>query len=116
MSRFAPRIYEPLKNLDAQVDTLQDHFLPGLMDRYGCSSGEIYAIPETPSTQMLFYRKDLFENITLRRLYKEQNREPLVPPTTFAQYNRIARFFTKNFNPTSACPVFSRAVLLQRKA
>ncbi len=101
MSRFAPRIYEPLKNLDDQVDTLQDHFLPGLMERYGCSSGEIYAIPETPSTQMLFYRKDLFENITLRRLYKEQNREPLVPPATFAQYNRIARFFTKNFNPDS---------------
>ena len=101
MSRFAPRIYEPLKNLDDRVEQLQDHFLPGLMERYSRSSGVLYAIPETPSTQMLFYRKDLFENTTLRRLYKEQNREPLVPPVTFAQYNRIARFFTKNLNPSS---------------
>ena len=101
MSRFAPRIYEPLRNLDSKVDTLQEHFLPGLMERYGCSSGDIYALPETPSTQMLFYRKDLFESTSLRRLYKEQNRESLLPPTTFAQYNRIARFFTRNYNPSS---------------
>ena len=101
MSRFAPRIYEPLKKLDTNVESLQEHFLPGLMERYGCSSGEMYALPETPSTQMLFYRKDLFEDTTLRRLYKEQNREALIPPATFAQYNRIARFFTKNINPSS---------------
>ncbi|MBQ9197841.1 MAG: extracellular solute-binding protein [Clostridia bacterium] len=101
MNWFAPRVFEPLSNLDPQADALRSRFLPGLMERYGGPGDSLYALPETPSAQMLFYRRDLFEDISLQRLYKEQNHEQLRPPADYAQYNRIARFFTRQFNASS---------------
>jgi len=101
MSWFAARIFEPLDNLEPNPQALSDRFLPGLMERYGGLNGRLYALPETPSTQMLFYRKDLFEDTELRRLYQEKYHEMLQPPRTFAEHNRIAAFFTRSINPTS---------------
>ena len=101
MNWFAPRVFEPLRNLDPQAGMLRQRFLPGLMQRYGGPGDSLYALPETPSAQMLFYRKDLFEDTTLQRLYKEQFHEQLRPPADYAQYNRIARFFTRQLNVNS---------------
>lgn len=101
MNWFAPRIYEPLRNLDPQVDNFLGRFLPGLIQRYGGPGDCLYALPETPSTQMLFYRKDLFDDTTIQRIYREQFHEYLSPPTNYTQYNRIARFFTQRFNSQS---------------
>lgn len=101
MSYFAARIFEPLDALDPDVRQLEQAFLPGLLTRYGGLSDRIYALPETPSSQMLFYRKDLFEDTVIRRLYQESTHCTLQPPTTFEEYNRIARFFTRRFNPDS---------------
>lgn len=103
MSWFAPKIFEPLAHLDPKVDRLAAVFLPSLLERYGGPSDTIYALPETPSAQMLFYRKDLFEDTVQRRLYQEQYHAALRPPETFAEYNQIARFFTQKYN--SASPV-----------
>ena len=101
MSWFAPRIYEPLSHLENNLKDLQERFLPGLMERYGCISGELYALPETPSTQMLFYRRDLFEDTAIKRLYQEQYHAALRLPHTFAEYNAIAAFFTRSINSQS---------------
>jgi multiple sugar transport system substrate-binding protein len=72
-----------------------------MLNRYGCLSDRIYALPETPSSQMLFYRKDLFEDTAIRRLYQEKTHNILQPPTTFEEYNQIAAFFTRELNPQS---------------
>ena len=101
MSWFAPKIYEPLANLEKDMGELEERFLPGLMNRYGRVNGELYALPETPSTQMLFYRKDLFEDTGIKRLYREMKHEVLRPPLSFDEYNRIASFFTRTVNPDS---------------
>ena len=101
MSYFANRIFEPLDHLDPNVRQLENTFLPDLLTRYGGLSDTIYALPETPSAQMLFYRKDLFEDTVIRRLYQEHTHCVLQPPTTFVEYNRIARFFTRKYNPES---------------
>ena len=101
MTWFAPKVFIPLKQLDPHVDRLKDVYLSGLLERYGGPSGALYALPETPSTQMLFYRKDLFEDTALQRIYKEKTRSVLRPPQTFAEYNSIARFFTRGVNPAS---------------
>ena len=101
MSRFASQIYEPLNMSEADVEALRQSFLPGLLQRYGSVDGTLYALPETPSAQMLFYRKDLFESIMLRQLFKEQYHKTLAPPRTFAEFNRIARLFTRRFSPES---------------
>ncbi|MBO2516869.1 MAG: hypothetical protein CW338_06260 [Clostridiales bacterium] len=101
MSWFAPRIYEPLSKLENNLKDLQERFLPGLMDRYGSINGELYALPETPSTQMLFYRRDIFEDTAIKRLFQEQNHAALRLPRTFGEYNTIASFFTRSINSRS---------------
>ena len=98
MLHFGKQVFEPLDTLDPHVRQLQDAYLPDLLERYGGLDGRIYALPETPSAQMLFYRKDLFEDIAIRRLYQEKTHCTLRPPATFQEYNQIAAFFTRELN------------------
>ena len=63
----------------ASEDCLSD-FLTGTPENYAVTHGEIYTLPSTPSVQMLFYRKDLFESPIYRRMYFEQFRSELLPP------------------------------------
>lgn len=100
-SWFAPRIFEPLENLESDLDGLSGMFLPDMMERYGSFNGKYYALPETPSSQMLFYRRDLFEDTVIRRIYQEQMHEALHPPRSFSEFNRIASFFTRAINHQS---------------
>lgn len=102
LSWFGERIFAPLHELcSTNEDSLFAPFIPGLVPQYTSVNGIAYAFPETPSAQLLFYRKDLFENTVLQRLYKEQYKEELAPPQDFATFNRIAKFFTKRFNEHS---------------
>ncbi len=66
---------------------------PALIDKYSRVHGKAYALPITPSTQLLFYRKDLFENTVIKRLYSEKYKAELKIPKTFEEYNKIAEFF-----------------------
>jgi ABC-type glycerol-3-phosphate transport system substrate-binding protein len=61
----------------------------------------LIALPFSLTVQLMFYRKDLFEQLKNKRLYYEMNREELRVPTTWEEYNRIAKFFTRKFNPDS---------------
>lgn len=101
MSWFAPSIFEPLVNLDPNVEAMKSQFLPNSLELYGRDGETLYALPQTPSNQMLFYRRDLFEDPAVRRLYQEKSKTALRPPQTFAEFNRIASFFTKAVNPLS---------------
>ena len=65
-----------------------------LLDKYAYIRGKVYALPITPSVQLLFYRKDLFENTGIKRLYQEKYKEELKIPDSFEKYNQIAEFFT----------------------
>jgi multiple sugar transport system substrate-binding protein len=100
-SRFEKELYSPLGPLAHKVSSLADSFLPSIKSVYVPDLQNSCTIPFDPSIQMLFYRRDLFEDTTIRRLYYEQTREQLAVPETFAEYNRIAAFFTSAFNPAS---------------
>ena len=41
----------------------------GTAEQYAYVNGVMYAVPNTPSTQMLFYRRDLFTSAIYRRMY-----------------------------------------------
>ncbi|NLT97226.1 MAG: extracellular solute-binding protein [Christensenellaceae bacterium] len=58
----------------------------------------LYALPFSYTVQLLFYRKDLFENIKYKRLYYERFKQDLKVPETWEEYNRIAKFFTRKYN------------------
>ncbi len=60
-----------------------------------------YGIPLIGGTQILFYRKDLFENRDIVKSFKKQCRISLRPPRTWKEFNTIAEFFTQSYHPDS---------------
>lgn len=60
-----------------------------------------FGIPISGGTQLLFYRKDLFDSRTLQTEYQKQSRISLRPPRTWKEFNDVAAFFTRQFNPSS---------------
>ena len=98
MAGFAEKIFAPLQELDPGITDTFETFIPGLIPDFSTINGTIYTLPETPSAQVLFYRKDLFESTVIQRIYKERYREELKPPTDYRAFNQIAGFFTKQIN------------------
>jgi multiple sugar transport system substrate-binding protein len=60
-----------------------------------------YGVPLVGGSQILFYRKNLFENSVIQKEFKEQYNIPLIPPKNWAQFNIVARFFTQKYSPNS---------------
>lgn len=78
-----------------------DDFLPGLFQTYGYYQGKMVAIPYKPDAELLFYRKDLFEDTNNQAKYKEMYGTDLKVPETNDEMMQVAEFFTKSINPDS---------------
>lgn len=101
LSWFADKILMPLEDIDDTILAGENEYIDTLVDRYSKVNGKIYALPVTPSSQLLFYRKDLFEDAAIRREYWEKYKLELKVPTNFEDFNRIAEFFTRSLNGSS---------------
>ena len=95
---FAEKLLVPLEEIDREAPGLMDRYVEGLGTRYSHMNGILYGLPFSPSNQLLFYRKDLFESTVLKRMYQETYKTALRPPRSFDEYNRIAEFFTRSTN------------------
>ena len=73
-------------------DVLREHCFFG--DRF-------FALPFSHTVQLLYYRKDLFGQLKNMRLFFERYKKELKVPTTWEEYNRVAKFFTRKYNPES---------------
>jgi multiple sugar transport system substrate-binding protein len=98
LPRYAETVLYPLAEIDPGIDSLFSGFLPGLYKTYSHHKGLVYALPSTPSAELLFYRRDLFENSGLCRQFSEEYGRELKIPRTYDEFNQIARFFTRAFN------------------
>jgi multiple sugar transport system substrate-binding protein len=78
-----------------------DGLIPGILDVYAKYNNKFYVLPYMYGTQILFYRKDIFEDIRYQRLFYDEYHTELKPPKTWVEYNAIAKFFTKEYNPDS---------------
>lgn len=79
------------------VSPLIDHMRPEPQnDGQNC-----YAFPFDPSVQMLFYRKDLFEDPKIRRMYYENTRQEMDLPSNYNQFNNLLKYFSRAENPLS---------------
>lgn len=107
----APKVLKPLDEIGYGVEAVFTNLLDGVERPFSHVQGRRYAVPISPSLQVLYYRKDLFEKPVYRRLYQEAYHESLEVPTTFAQYNRIASFFTQVLNPDSPVPYGSTLLM-----
>ena len=72
-----------------------------ILSAYGIVNKKLVALPFSFTTQLLFYRKDLFGSSKLQRLYLEMFKEKLRPPKSWKEYNQVAKFFTRSYNPDS---------------
>ena len=93
-----------LMRLDARLKQhpeLMRGLVPGVMDA-NCRYGDGYfALPSRFDVEMLFYRKDLFDDPNQRLAYRDLTGGELRPPETWREFNTVARFFTRAFNPSS---------------
>ena len=100
MEQFASEDYlYPLSSLIA--DDSLSNYSESIRKLSYINDNKIYALPLSFNSQMLFYRKDIFErNDILHQFYREYGIE-LSPPKTWTDFTIISKFFTKSFNSSS---------------
>ncbi len=98
-SHLAEQVYQPLDF--PGLPLLKAQLIPEIDESYFQDSGIMYTLPFDPSIQMLYYRKDLFEDAMIRRQYYKRYRKELEVPKTFQDYNQTAAFFCRAWNPSS---------------
>jgi multiple sugar transport system substrate-binding protein len=81
------------------LDTSQ--YVPEILEHSSRYNGHYYSLPHISSTQLLFYRKDLFNDEYLSQQFESQYKIPLSPPRDWLQYSTISKFFTRKYNPLS---------------
>jgi multiple sugar transport system substrate-binding protein len=57
--------------------------------------GSYVGMPVWTNAEVLFYRKDLFEDAKEKASFAAKYGYPLAPPTTWQQFTDVARFFTR---------------------
>ena len=96
---FPPDIFYTFHREEFQEITQK--MLPRIVQDFSYIHGQPQCIPFDIGTDMLIYRKDLFEDQLLQRMYYEQTGEPLSVPATFDQSDQIIRFFNRDYNAAS---------------
>ena len=84
---------------DAVVQELD--IQPELFEDFTRVNGHTFGVPFHFCNQLLFYRRDLFQRTDLKRMFYEQYKTELRCPNGFSEFNAVARFFTRSYNPES---------------
>ncbi len=90
--RFAP-FAEPLDALF--TDDVKADLFPSLLAD-GQWDGHFVGMPTWANTEILFYRKDMFENPEEQAAFKEKFSYDLKAPTTWQEFTDAAIFFTRD--------------------
>lgn len=101
MEKEGRRIFQKLDKKNKYIQRIMECMIPSIPNEYSSVDGEQYAIPLDACVQMLFCRKDLFENELIKREFYEKYKKKLSIPRSFEEYNQIARFFTQKYNRQS---------------
>jgi len=93
-----------LQDLSAYVKqnpALENSLIRDSLQKFGMFNNKVYGIPYSYATQLLFYRKDYFENEDLKSDFHSKYKKDLAPPQSWFDFNLIAKYFTKKFNQNS---------------
>ena len=93
-----------LTNLDNYIEENPELFasiIPEIVDDFAKYNNRFYAVPYLFCNQILFYRKDLFEDTKYRRMFYEKYKTELKPPKNWVEFNAIAKFFSQKYNEES---------------
>jgi len=104
MYEFARKNYlHPLDDYIERDQVDMGDFFPSVREAEAELDGVTWLIPQRADVQVLFYRRDLFENESFRAKYKLEHGTELSVPETWEDYQRVAEFFFKvgeKENPT----------------
>ncbi|MDF2590555.1 MAG: transcriptional regulator [Clostridia bacterium] len=92
---------EEITELQSENEEYFSDIINGALENHGVYDGKLYGLPFMTGTQMLFYQKDLFEDITLKIQFQRKYGMELMLPRTWDEFNLVAEFFTKRFNANS---------------
>lgn len=70
----------PIDNYFDESASDFSHIIPELLTKYGSVDNKLYAMPIVASTQLMFYRKDLFDDEVLQRQFEKTYQIPLEVP------------------------------------
>lgn len=101
LSELGEKLFLPLDLEEEPFRTIRRNISEELSADYYQVGTQVYSLPFDPSVQILYYRKDLFEDALLKRKFYERFKRQLTIPKTFHEYNEVAEFFTRKFNPDS---------------
>lgn len=90
---FAEKIFRPISGLDEKIDRVIDELSETKRYNYVDYKKTAYMIPFDPSVEMLFYRKDIFDNPLVQRLYFEKTKMQLRVPESLEELVNVSEFF-----------------------
>ncbi|MDD3340234.1 MAG: extracellular solute-binding protein [Lachnospiraceae bacterium] len=93
-------VFADLTQLIQSNETFQKRLIKKNLENC-CYEGHYYGFPIIGGSHLLFYRKDLFDNPMIQKQFEAQYNAPLRPPMNWTEFNAIAKFFTKEYNPYS---------------
>lgn len=76
------------------TDAVKADLFPALVQEAQVD-GHFIGMPVWTNSEILFYRKDLFEDPGEKAAFQKKYGYPLAPPTTWQQFTDIATFFTR---------------------
>lgn len=97
---YEKRAFQDLNPLMESDDFDQSRILANCWEIAKCGE-HLLGLPFVAGSQILFYRKDLFERPAIIREYRDFCGATLRPPKTWQEFNQIASFFTRSLNPKS---------------
>ncbi|MBL1229286.1 extracellular solute-binding protein [Enterococcus sp. BWB1-3] len=88
----------PLRGLSDDLNKVMDKLLNNGYHKFMTIGNKVLGLPLDPSSQVLFYRKDLFGDSIVQRMYFEQYKSELEVPRTWKKYAEVADFFNNPEN------------------
>ena len=99
LSLHDPALFYSFEN--ALFSELTSGMFERVVNDFSRIDGQLKAIPFDIGSELLVYRKDLFEEPLLKRMYLEAYGQELVPPNSLEDICQICSFFNKSNNSYS---------------
>ncbi len=94
-SVWIPLLAAKLQPLDGLFsDAVKGDLFPALVQEAQVD-GRFIGMPAWTNTEVLLYRKDLFDDAGEKAAFRKEYGYPLAPPTTWEQFTDVATFFTR---------------------
>lgn len=101
LSEMADKVLMPLDINNPAVREILEQISTNMPEDYFKMNQVTYSLPFDSSVQILYYRKELFEDVLIKRGFYEKYKRQLKVPRNFEEYREVAEYFTKKVNKHS---------------